>query len=228
MTMISKSYSDSSFGGNPGPLDKVEIFRDRVMSWQIDIGKEIVRQIDAAQDKDVMKHAGYALLSILVNYFEMYWQYKQGHTSENASKAYFAWGFADVYPNFPMSHEDIKKEVYPRLRCGMYHDGFTKRGVTIDSHYTQGCDYDAANDEIKINPHMMVDTIESHFAAYIATLQTDATALQGFLLIFDRFMPGPASSSPPSVVPPSTSHTTTPATKLPVGTESGVRRPTFP
>jgi hypothetical protein len=43
-------------GGNPGPVDRVEIFRDRVTGWQIDIAKEIVRQIDS--DRFLCKDSG--------------------------------------------------------------------------------------------------------------------------------------------------------------------------
>ena len=218
---ISKSYTDADFHGNPTPDQKIEIFRDRVMGWQIDIAKEMVRQIETTTRPDVMNHAGYAVLSVLTSYFEMYWQYKQGVSSDHQSAHYFALGFAEVYPTFPMSHADIKDKVYKWLRCGMYHDGFTKRGVTIDSRYTQDCDYDATDDELKINPHSMVATIENRFAGFIATLKVDAAARGRFLRIFDQYMPTPPTASSPTATTPGPA----PTPSLPHGSESGVRRP---
>src|SRR5262245_49117462 len=104
-TWISKSYKADAFGSVPTDLEEVEMFRDRVTGWHIDIAREIVRQIETSSPTDVMKHAGYAVLSILVNYFEMIWKYRQGHTSHNFSSEYFARGFKDVYPGFPLVHD---------------------------------------------------------------------------------------------------------------------------
>ena len=75
---ISKSYTDADFCGNPGPTERIEIFRDRVMGWQIDIAKEMVRQIETPGTGDVMKHAGYAVLAVLTSYFEMIQQHIEG------------------------------------------------------------------------------------------------------------------------------------------------------
>ncbi|MFO0958239.1 MAG: hypothetical protein U0800_12570 [Isosphaeraceae bacterium] len=202
-TMISKSYTDSHFGASPKDVDKVEIFRDRVTGWQLDIAKEIIRQIDATGDGDVIHHAGYAVLSILTNYFEMIWQHIAGTSSNRRSGDFFAYGFKDVYKTTPLSHDDIKDIVYHRLRCGMYHDGYTRKGVTIKHNYPQDFEYDRANDELKVNPHTLVGTLETHFAAYIAKLQPGTNELRKFLAIFNQSMPTvPATPPPPTGIPP--------------------------
>ena len=205
-TMISKSYTDQGFGGNPNDLQKVEIFRDRVTGWQLDIAKEIVRQIDVKPPDPIMNHAGYAVLAILTNYFEMIWQHIDGSSSNHDSANYFARGFKEVYKTTPLSHDEIKSIVYHRLRCGMYHDGYTRRGVTIKHDYGQDIEYVRADDELKVNPHTMVGTLETHFTGYIATLQADITARNKFLAIFNRTMPPPspalAPTPPPSPTPP--------------------------
>ena len=81
----------------------------------------------------------------------------------------------------------------------MYHDGYTKRGVTIQHDYAQDFEYDCAIDVLKINPHTMVGTIETHFAGYIAKLQPDTPELDNFLKFFNQPTPPPAN--PPVAAP---------------------------
>lgn len=195
-TMISKSYTDSYFGPNPTDNQKVEIFRDRVTGWQLDIAKELICQIDAAGDKDIIRHAGYAVLSILTNYFEMIWQHIVGTSSYRQSCKFFARGFKDVYGATDRTSE-IGNITYHRLRCGMYHDGYTHKGVTISQSYPLDFEYDRENDELKVNPHTLVDTLDQHFKAYIKRLQPGTGELRNFLRMFDQAMPTvPPTPSP--------------------------------
>ena len=86
---ISKNYLQSHFGTNP-PIDsKIEVFRDRVQGWQIDIAEAIER----------IPHSGYAVISVLFSYFEMIEQYARGESSKNDSKDFFVAGFRRVFSN---------------------------------------------------------------------------------------------------------------------------------
>ncbi len=220
-TMISKSYTDSYFGPNPTDANKVEIYRDRVTGWQLDIAKDLIRQIDATGDAGVIHHAGYAVLSILTNYFEMIWQHIAGTSSNRQSADYFAYGFRDVYKTSPLTHDEIKNIVYHRLRCGMYHDGYTRIGVTISHKYPQDFEYDRADDELKVNPHTLVGTLETHFATYLSKLRPGTNEMRKFLMMFNRTMPTPSAVPlPPTAVPP-TPPATPPSSYAPPSTPSG-------
>lgn len=121
---VSRKYLSSDFASPPTLDEKVTVFEDRVLGWQIDIAQEVRRQIESGGDNGPFRHAGYALVSLLFSYFEMIAQFIEGTSSQGGSKATFVRGFKYVYPSTTMSNSNIE-EVYKRVRCGMYHDGFT-------------------------------------------------------------------------------------------------------
>jgi hypothetical protein len=66
----------------------------------------------------------------------------------------FVRGFRGVYPTTPLGPAEIEI-VYDRVRCGMFHNGYTKRGVSIDGEYKQTWDLDRADNVVKLNPHLI-------------------------------------------------------------------------
>src|SRR5438128_1505393 len=94
---ISRNYTDSDFDGSPSLDDKITIFADRVLGWQLDIAEEIRTQIENEQNHGTaIQHAGFALLSILFSYFEMIAQYQKGEESDSKSKRFFELGIESV------------------------------------------------------------------------------------------------------------------------------------
>lgn len=173
-TYISKTYLDTHFGANPTIDAKIEIFRDRVMGWQIEMA-EALNQIP---------HSGYGILSVLFSYFEMIAQYVKGMSSNNRSKDFFVEGFNVVFAGTTLSDSDIK-EVYVRVRCGMYHSGYTKVGVLISGQFPNAVDF--SNNTVHISPQALTATIREHFTNYIITLknQSNATERANFEKMFD-------------------------------------------
>ena len=96
---ISPMYTNKSFGGNPSYEQKIIIFADRVLGWQLDIAEELRKQIEAkGNEKSPIQNAGFAILSILSSYFEMITQFIEGEPSANKSKPYFGKGLERVFP----------------------------------------------------------------------------------------------------------------------------------
>jgi len=168
---ISRKYLNTTFPSPPSLDDKVILFEDRVLGWQIEIAQELRRQIESGGNNGPFRHAGYAIVSLLFSYFEMIAQYVEGTPSNGGSKATFTRGFKYVFPTTSLSTADTE-EVYKRVRCGMYHDGYTKLGTLISSTTTPSVCFD--KNTVEVNPHTLVDDIASHFDSYIVTLKNSA------------------------------------------------------
>ena len=69
MTATSRSHRDGQFGSNPTFDQKVEIFSERVLGWQLDVAEEMSRQFFQAlsdENADVpMRHCGFAVISVI-------------------------------------------------------------------------------------------------------------------------------------------------------------------
>ena len=182
---ISRSIRDTDFPSGPTIDDKIKVFEDRVLGWQIEIAQEIRRQMESGGDNGIFRHAGYALVSLLFSYFEMIAQYIDGTPSNGGSKATFVRGFKDVFHGTTLTPTQIE-EVYKRVRCGMYHDGFTKFGTLIGSEFNPTVSFE--NSTVKINAHTLVDDISVHFSEYLKTLRNTANVNQRtcFEKTFDR------------------------------------------
>src|SRR5688572_21311982 len=160
-TSISRKYTTKDFGGKPKIDDKNAIFEDRILGWQIEIAEELKRQIDDKEKHGTtIQHAGFALLGIQFTYFEMIAQYQAGKSSDGKSKKFFGKGLESVYPKqFSPAERD---EIYVKIRCGMYHTGFTKKGALIDGDYKKAIQIQGGT--VQVNPHMLVTDIKQHFA----------------------------------------------------------------
>lgn len=185
MAWISPNYTDTDRGPNPSTDDKIEVFRDRVDGWQISIAEEMLRQIENSKDFPAMRHAGYALISVVFSYFEMVGQCKAPAGSTPSPTADFIRGFKAIYPATQLTDLEIKS-VYDRVRCGMYHNGYTKRGVLIDSTFTPTFSFNHGN--LHLNPHTLVRDIRTHFSDFIKALcagnnHNDRTSFES---LFDR------------------------------------------
>jgi hypothetical protein len=182
---ISRKYTDSDFGGNPSLDDKITIFEDRVLGWQLDIAEEVRKRIENTRNHGrPIRHAGFALISILFSYFEMIAQYQQGEESEGSSQQFFKLGIDSVFPG--RFSEEQKRLIYKRIRCGMYHSGLTKKGALISGDYPEPIQIE--NDLVKVNPHRLSRKLKTHFLDYIERLRKreSMTALAHFEQMFDK------------------------------------------
>lgn len=189
MTAISRSHHDGQFGQNPTISQKIEIFSERVLGWQIDVAEEMSRQFFEVLAQNAatkpMRHCAFAIVSVIISYFETIAQYLQGASSHQQSADFFGYGFRDVYPTSGLNESQIKK-IYVDIRCGMYHSGLTRPGVHISGeHYpTFQCE---KNGQVLLNPFTLVQDIKQHFLAYVVRLRdgSDLALRQRFETVFD-------------------------------------------
>jgi hypothetical protein len=199
--------------------EKIDLFECRVEVWQLGVAAAILKQIEYAKNPSIWSHAAYGLVSVGFTYFEMI-----GKTLNPTSKAFgsagddFNYGFCSVYQKFTPANgvftdkirappakwllntdpEILKvKEFRDRIRNGLYHLGYTRKGLWIhndpgkpDFEIVQEPDPSGTGpvDVYRMNPHGTTRTIIDHFPTFIADLRDPAKGLQRkFVDYFDNY-----------------------------------------
>ena len=176
-TKISPQFTTKTFGPNPTLDEKILIFEDRELGWRFNIAKAT----------EIIPDAGYAVISILFAYFEMVAQYSTGHSSEGKSGIAFRNGVRLVYSTRTFGNDQLDT-IFSRVRCGMFHDGYTKCGTVIGGGFSDSLDID--KNTVRVNPHKLRADLYTHFTEYVAMVK-DVTRTQErakFEKIFDAGM----------------------------------------
>lgn len=167
---ISPKYQKTDF---PPPISldqKIEIFRDRVEGWQLDVARECQK----------IPHSGFGVLYICLSYFEMVARYQAGSTSHSDVGKFFKAGFSRFIAGKPISRDPnfqtVRKVLYEGARCGLYHISTTSKGVYISGDRSESLTYDANLSRLVIHPGKLIDEICTDFKGYIAQLQNPAEA----------------------------------------------------
>lgn len=177
MTAISKNYyvthPDVTIVRKHGTEDtldlndtktKILIYEDRVKRWFLEIAEKLKKD----------NEAGFVILAIAVAYIEGNQQFRDGKSSHNQSKKFFIKGVRRIFDktNVP---ESILESYYEQIRCGLFHDGITKKNVVISGDFPNPISYAGNQTEqngvIKINPHKFLDKIKADFEEYISQLK---------------------------------------------------------
>ena len=172
---------------------KIDIFHERVYGWKLNIADQLINGVKDSMGKIVIEgnpHAGYAVLDIIMSYFEMIAKYHDGYTGLK-SRPYFEKGVHLVFPELKDKDSHLVKDVldilYKGTRCGLYHSGVTDNRVLL-----MGGEYQPitlySNRKVVINPHKLVLVLKKHFNDYITQLKyTDNSKLrQNFEKRFDE------------------------------------------
>ena len=175
MTKISPNYTSETFGEHPTLDQKILIFEDREIGWRFRIVRETEEKVP---------DSGYGLISMLFSYFEMLAQYRSGTSSKSDSKNAFSYGVRNVYPTSTLQDADLN-DIYDRVRCGMYHNGYTKRGTLLSGDFAEALGVECGN--VLIDPHKLLKDLQSNLTCYIASLKDANNAIlrRNFERIFD-------------------------------------------
>lgn len=151
---------------------KIKIYEDMVNGWFLKVAERL------KQDNE----AGFVILSVAVAYIEGNQQFRESKLSKNNSKKFFIKGVRRIFDkeNVP---ENILADYYSQVRCGLFHDGMTKKNVIISADFADPLRY--LNGVIRINPHKFLDKIKADFESYIAELETNTTLRNNFIKRFD-------------------------------------------
>ena len=172
---ISPNFRRSDFRNQLTIDDMITIFRDRTLGWQIEI---------ALQCWSKVQHSGFAVLHILVSYFEMIAQFERGEISApNTSRKFFKYGFLSVFDDFQkhttfdrdklentISGKDVLDDLYELVRCGLYHSGITKASVLLTEDASDAVAWEESSSRITICPPKLAQRIYDHFNQYVTRL----------------------------------------------------------
>lgn len=160
---ISPTYSNIDFP-LPWSIDqKIELFRDRVQGWQLDVAAKMY--------ETKMEHRGFAQLSILMSYFEMIGKYVDGYDKVGDARRCFKIGFQRIYPRASKRAQDMADEVRERIRNGIYHVGLPRGKVHIYDGVERAIEFNDTTKWLTISPDKLLGEIQSDFNQYIADLK---------------------------------------------------------
>jgi len=149
--------------------DVVEIFEDRIMGWLIEPANHLKSE----------QHAGFAILAIVLSYFEPIGQALEGSRNRGGSRKLFSKGLRAVFPDLAAEESDaLIGELYEQLRCGMFHDGLTREKVVISPASTHPFvvekNEDGSLKRVTVTPVNLMHHIEMHLRGYVAQLRDPA------------------------------------------------------
>jgi hypothetical protein len=166
--------------------DKIDIFYERVTGWQLDIADKVINGYKDEKGNVIagIVGSGFAVLNILLSYFEMVAKYKAGYCGAGKAGEYFGEGFKMVFPEFEKLTW-LPEKLYSNARCGLYHHGMTEGGIILKGEGLPPIT--PLDDEMLIvNPHTLVLRLKEHFETYIKELRNDNNFKSNFEKRFDE------------------------------------------
>ncbi len=166
---ISRHYSDQHVDKDILET-RVAIYEDQVRGWFHDQARILEKSSD---------HAGFVLLLVAISYVEGYAIFWKGTSSKGHSKEFFRDAFKNVFSIKNADIEMVDKaidEFYDQARCALFHTGMIGGTVELSGKYAAPIKFeiDTALKEVRkieINPHKVLDAIESHFSSYVMRLR---------------------------------------------------------
>lgn len=169
---ITPNYQHTDFSYPLSTEDKITIFWDRTLGWQLELANRI---INGQADAEPIPHSGYAVLQIVLSYFEMIAKFQDGYTERGRSGQYFKQGVYNVFPELQQVPEEIAERLldvlYSGGRCGLYHAGMTDSRILLSGERQAALAFDERNNRLCINPHQLVPALVAHFQRYIDALK---------------------------------------------------------
>jgi len=157
-------------GDFPRPWDletKITIFYERVYGWQLNVADI------CANSEQTIPHSDFAVLQILLSYFETIAKYEAGFVprrKEGKSEQFFKKGVHSVFPRLvsenPGHVEHLLDTLYSKARCGLYHSSMTGVGVAIGAIDDKAIALDSAGSVLVINTHRLPGALKQHLAEY--------------------------------------------------------------
>lgn len=170
---------DSELSWPPLFEQKVDIFYERALGWQLHIADLMANGGQPYDEKDPpvqpLRHSGFAVLQICLSYFETIGQYEQRQPATKTSTEYIKEGVRSVFPQLLAHHgkhvEGLLTKLYKGARCGLYHNSMTTPGVGL-GQLSDGTPiaFDPAANRLAISPERLTTALKNHLEQYRAKL----------------------------------------------------------
>ena len=160
---ISPKHTTLDFADHWALEDKIEVFIARIEGWQIGVAKEIIQK--------GITHRGFALLHIILSYFEMLGKYLDGFIKERKSRFYFTKGVKATFPEIGEEEEAFLDALYENVRNGLYHVGMTKINVMLRDDIPGSIGFNPERKILVISPDRLVEDLDIRFHEYATQLR---------------------------------------------------------
>lgn len=163
---ISPKYTTLDFPNFPNEMtleNKIDVFADRIIGWQIGIAKEIIQH--------EIKHSDFALLQIVFSYFEMIGKYLSGYVGDHGSSFYFKKGVKATFSEIGPEEEIFLNTLYKSVRNGLYHIGLTKTNVILKCDIPGSIGFNSENNILIICAAHLVEDLYIRFHDYVSELR---------------------------------------------------------
>jgi hypothetical protein len=132
----------------------IELYRDRVSGWFLDC----VRQ--------VQHNGGFIMVMVAISYLEKNERYREGDKTGDDAGKFFKQALRRVFPE--LSKENAKL-FYEAVRCGLFHEGMTRRSVSISEDLPSALKADGRG--IVMNPRRFLDAVVADLESYVRRLR---------------------------------------------------------
>ena len=181
---------------------KIEIFHAKIWGWTIHVaelvangGRSHAKTGDAAADPDVtaVPDSGFAVMQILLSYFETIGIYVEGETNPRGRSAeLFELGVLEAFPEVSFfayaPTKSFLKTLYKAARCGLYHKSATGEGIALKDLGSTVIALSQDGLNIILNPHRLPSHLNQHLEKYCESLKDVANhqLRKNFEKCFDR------------------------------------------
>jgi hypothetical protein len=186
------------------PLDlKIDVFLARIDGWHLEVADRCINGWEDVEGKESINsllenrsllmsgnsilreqqqmipwhqipHAGWAVLQIVFNYFQIVGLFKFfNHPDAKDSFKLITLGVKDVFPGLQQYGEAPARVIY-ELRNQLYHIGVKGAKIYISGQLPEPVIYDPEASQIKINPHSFVRVLRQHLNSYGMSLRNPA------------------------------------------------------
>ena len=179
-----------------GVDDWIAAYEDYVDTWFF---RRVVRLVDSAKSREERLETGYAVLHLVVGFFEPYERFRSGKRpkSRKAFKRGFQRIFSQATPAPPRGAlEAVADRMYKDVRCGLFHQLHTGADILLMEAEDRGPIFVHSSasgdiDIIWINPWMFFERVWAAFKDYVDILKNSthpdsATARERFAATFRR------------------------------------------
>jgi hypothetical protein len=131
----------------------IELYVDRVRGWFIDC----VRQ--------AQHNSGFIKLMVAISYIEKNERYREGDNTEGNARRYFQQGLSRIFPH--LSDDDCVL-FWKAVRCGLFHEGMTRRSILLSSAAEAVV---RSGDHLVVSPDAFLDAIDADLTRYAERLR---------------------------------------------------------
>lgn len=149
---------------------RLAVYEDQVSGWFVDQARILENHSD---------HGAFVLLLVALSYVEGHAIFYKGQDSKRNSASFFRDSFKAIFPIRGDDPEMIDKaidELYYQIRCGLFHTGMIRSKVLLSNDLPNPVTFNYNREsrkivQIQVNPHLMLDLVEEHFAQCVMRLR---------------------------------------------------------